>query len=179
MILVDNFLANPCRVRREALKADYIDWEAPDGEIYKRIAMTSVPGFREAIERSVGSVDMLGMGYRLNFGGEMPNAAIHSDLGWGSHAAVLYLSHGTGGTAFWKHKATGATRIDVNDYDLMAAVSGDWDDESKWERIGLAELKFNRCAIYESAEFHSRYPFGAFGTNEQDGRLIAVAFFNK
>ena len=42
----------------------------------------------------------------------------------------------------------------------------------------LARLKFNRAVVYESALFHSRYPFAAFGSGPEDGRLIAVAFFN-
>ena len=179
MITVDNFLSNPCRVRRQALSADFIDWLGPDGQVYKRIAHADVPGLQEAIENAVGAVEMLGMGYRLNFGGEMPNAAIHTDFGWGTHACVLYLSHGAGGTAFWRHKETGAETIGQGDFDLMHAVDGDWDDETKWDMTDLAELKFNRGVIYDSSRFHSRYPFGAFGTSEQDGRLIAVAFFNK
>jgi hypothetical protein len=31
--------------------------------------------------------------------------------------------------------------------------------------------------IYESALFHSRWPFAAFGKGFSDGRLIACAFF--
>jgi hypothetical protein len=177
-LIVDNCLTNPLRVRKQALKAEYIDWLGYDGEVYKRICLTDVPGFREAIEAQVGEIDLLGMGYRLNYGGEMPNAAIHSDLGWGTHAAVLYLSHGEGGTAFWKHKASGATRIESGDVELFDAVKHDWNDESKWEQVGIAPIKFNRCAIYESAEFHSRYPFAAFGESLETGRLVAVAFFN-
>lgn len=178
MIVIDDFLANPLRVRKIALKSEFIDWQTSDGEIWKRVCLDDVPGLQEGIENAVGSVDMLGMGYRLNFGGELPNAAIHSDLGWGSHAAVLYLSHGAGGTAFWKHKETGATRIDIGDTDLVEKVSPDWDDVSKWEMVELAEMKFNRCIIYESQTFHSRYPLAAFGNDEASGRLIAVAFFN-
>ena len=31
--------------------------------------------------------------------------------------------------------------------------------------------------IYDGSLFHSRWPFEAFGTGPQDGRLILVAFF--
>jgi hypothetical protein len=178
VIAVDGFMPDAAAVRAQALAAPYIDWPGHDGEVYKRVCLTTVPGLQDALEHHVGPVHMLGMGYRLNFGGEMPNAAIHSDLGWGSHALVLYLSEGEGGTAFWRHKATGATRIDVGDAGLLAAVEPDWNDPDKWERHHQIDMAFNRAAIYESALFHSRYPFAAFGTGPDDGRLICCAFFN-
>lgn len=176
--ILDDFLPEAASVREEALSAPFIDWRAPDGEVYKRVCLTEVPGLLDAIERAVGPVEMLGMGFRLNFAGELPNHAIHSDLGWGTHALVLYLCDGPGGTAFWRHRATGATRIDPGDEALFARIRDDWNDDSAWELREVAALKFNRAIVYESAEFHSRYPFAAFGSGAGDGRLIAVAFFN-
>jgi len=178
MIVIDHFMPDADEIRAHALASDFVDWPGPDGEVYKRVCLTEVPGLLERLEREIGPVNMLGMGYRLNFGGEVPNAAIHSDLGWGTHALVLYLSEGEGGTAFWRHKATAAHRIDPGDAELFEAVRHDWDDESAWDRIGLAETRMNRVVIYESALFHSRYPFAAFGDSPENGRLIAVAFFS-
>lgn len=175
--VVDDFLPEAEAVRAEALEAPYIDWTGFDDEVYRRICITDVPGLREAIERVCGPVEMLGMGYRLNFGGEMPNAAIHSDMGWGTHAAVVYLSEGEGGTAFWRHRATGAHRIDPGDVALWELVRDDWNRAEAWEQVDCVPMKFNRAAIYEGALFHSRWPFAAFGTGPDDGRLIAVAFF--
>lgn len=174
-IVIDNFL--PESVRADGLCAPFVDWPAHDGEVYKRVALVEVPGLYAAIEGLCGPIDMLGMGYRLNFNGETPNHAIHSDMGWGTHAAVVYLSEGEGGTAFWRHKVTGAERIDPGDVDLYDQIKDDWNDESKWEMTQLVEMKLGRGLIYESARFHSRYPFAAFGTGPDDGRLIAVAFF--
>ena len=178
MIVLDNFLPSPVRVRRQALASDFIDWEGPDGEVYKRVCITEVPGLRDELEKRLGPISVLGMGYRLNYGGELPNAAIHSDLGWGTHACVLYLSDGEGGTAFWKHKETGRDSIDPGDWELYDKIHGEWDDADKWEMQALAEMKFNRCIVYESKYFHSRWPFEAFGEDEKTGRLIAVCFFN-
>ena len=173
--VIENML--PAAARAAALRAEYVDWPAPDGEVYKRVALVEVPGLLEAIERAVGPVELMGMGYRLNYGGEVPNTAIHSDLGWGTHAAVVYLSEGPGGTAFWRHKATGAERIDTGEADLLAEVQGDWDKPDRWGMTELAEMKIGRGVIYESALFHSRWPFAAFGDSPETGRLIAVAFF--
>ena len=177
MIAVDGLLPDIAAVRAHALAADYVDWPGYDGQVYKRVALTAVPGLLEAIEARMGPVDMLGMGYRLNYAGELPNQAVHSDLGWGTHALVLYLCDGEGGTAFWRHKATGAHRIDPGDTELMQRIGSDWDDESKWEMTAIAPLKLGRAVIYESALFHSRHPFAAFGDCPENGRLIAVAFF--
>lgn len=177
MLIIDNAIPDAAGLRAAALCAPFIDWQGYDGQVYKRVALVEVPGLREAIEAAMGPVDMLGMGYRLNFNGELPNQAVHSDLGWGTHAAVLYLSEGEGGTAFWRHKATGAHRIDAGDVELFEQVRHDWNDATRWEQCGLAEMKLGRCVIYESALFHSRWPFEAFGTDPESGRLIAVAFF--
>lgn len=178
MILVDDFLPDAEAVRAAGLRAPYIDWLAPDGEVYRRICLAEVPGLRAGIEAQFGPVEIHAMGYRLNFAGELPNAAVHSDLGWGSHALVLYLNReGEGGTAFWRHRATGAHRIDPGDEALFDQVRNDWNTPDAWELRELAQMQFNRAVLYESALFHSRYPFAAFGNGPDDGRLIAVAFF--
>lgn len=177
MIVIDDFLADAAAVRADGLAAPFIDWPGHDGEVYKRVALVEVPGLQAGIERALGPVRMLGMGYRLNFNGELPNAAIHSDLGWGTHAAVLYLSEGPGGTAFWQHKRTGAERIQQGDHALFEEVRDDWNDPEAWEQRSLVGMKLGRCVIYESELFHSRWPFEAFGADPQSGRLVAVAFF--
>jgi hypothetical protein len=179
VLVFDEFLPDALAVREAALRAPFVDWPGPDGEVYKRVCLTEVPGLRDALERAVGPVEMLGMGYRLNFARELPNHAVHSDLGWGTHALVLYLCEGEGGTAFWRHRATGAHRIDAGDADLLEQVRDDWNDVSAWEQRELVTLKFNRALIYPSPLFHSRWPFEAFGDGADDGRLIAVAFFSR
>ena len=177
ILIVDDFLADPNAVRNDALQSDFIDWQGHDGQVYKRVCLKPVPGLQEAIEGVYGPVEMFGQGYRLNFAGEQPNQSIHSDLGWGTHAAVIYLCEGPGGTAFWQHSKTGASRIEVGDQDLFETIGNDWELESAWSMTGLAKLAYNRAVLYDNALFHSRYPFEAFGTDKHDGRLIAVAFF--
>jgi GNAT superfamily N-acetyltransferase len=176
-VVLENFLPNIDEVRQHALQSQFIDWEAPDGETYKRVCITEVPGLQDAIERVMGPVEMLGMGYRLNYMGEEPNNAIHSDLGWGTHALVLYLGDGPSGTAFWEHKATKTKSITVGEVELLEQIKNDWNNESAWELRNYVSMKKNRATIYESRLYHSRYPFIAFGDKPENGRLIAVAFF--
>jgi len=178
----DDFFQDPDGIRAHALATPFVDWDG-FGETYKRVALVEVPGLHEGLERRLGRrISMLGMGYRLNFNDELPNAAIHSDMGWGTHAAVVYLAHPPegheGGTAFWRHQGTLASRIDPGDVELFEAVRHDWNTLAQWEMQHLIPWKFNRAAIYASALFHSRWPMEAFGTGPDDGRLIAVAFFN-
>jgi hypothetical protein len=174
---IDNFHPFPEKLRELALQQQFIDWMGPDGEVYKRVAILEIPGIRDMIEGLFGPVDMHGMAFRLNYNEEEPNAAIHSDLGWGTHALVHYLCEGEGGTAFWRHKESGSVRIDTGDNWLFEKVVRDWNDELKWSMREMHHVKFNRALIYESALFHSRYPFKAFGDSPETGRLIVVAFF--
>lgn len=179
MKVIDDFLPDAAAVREQAIAADYVDYRAHDGEVYRRVWIGKVPGLIAAVEDAMGPVDMLGMGYRLNYAGEKPNSLIHSDLGWGTHAAVIYLADNPdSGTAFWRHRMTGRQRIDSDDYGLFDEIKADWNTQEAWDRTHFVPMAMNRAVIYESAMFHSRYPFEAFGSTPQDGRLIAVAFFN-
>ena len=177
----DDFMPDPDAIRAHALASEFVDWKGPDGETYKRVWLGEVPGLLERIEAAMGEpVHMLGMGYRLNFGGELPNAAVHSDIGWGTHALVLYLSencNGKSGTAFWSHRRSGLGRFDERLAGDLPALEKEWNDESAWSMNSFVPMRYNRALIYESALFHSRYPFAAFGYNAESGRLIAVAFF--
>lgn len=177
LFVIDDFFPFPQELRAAGIAARYEDWLGPDGQVYKRIARGEIPGIRSMLEGLLGPVEMLGMAFRLNYQGETPNQSIHSDIGWGTHALVLYLSDGPSGTAFWKHKATQTDRIDEGDVWLFEQINKDWEDESKWEQVRFVPMKFNRALIYESALFHSRFPFKAFGTSPETGRLIVVAFF--
>lgn len=175
--VLDDFHPYPEALRQHALGQVFEDWLAPDGELYRRICRMDIPGMLHLIEAAFGPVDMHGMAYRLNYNEEEPNAAIHSDLGWGTHAMVYYLSEGPGGTAFWKHRRTGCHRIDTGDTWLFEQVNHDWNTESAWEQHRLVDMKFNRALFYEGSLFHSRWPFKAFGDSPETGRLIVVAFF--
>lgn len=179
MIIIDDFLPDAHRVRRDALCGQWIDYPAQDGEVYKRVQLVEVPGLQERLEQVEGRpIDIHAQGYRLNFNNELPNNAIHSDLGWGTRALVLYLSDGDSGTAFWRHRATGAHCINVGDHELLEQVQGDWNRPEAWEQVDCCKTKFNRAVIYDGLRFHSRWPFEAFGTGPEDGRLIAVAFYS-
>lgn len=178
IFVIDDFYPFPDKLREFALAQTYIDWRGPDGEIYKRICLIDIPGLTNMLRHIFGSIEMLGQAFRLNYNGEEPNSSIHSDVGWGTHALVLYLSKGESGTAFWRHKKTGTVRIELGDEWLFEQIAQDWNNPDAWEKRRFVPMEFNRAVIYESAFFHSRFPFEAFGNSAKNGRLIAVAFFN-
>lgn len=177
IVVVDNALKDWEALRQVALNADYTDWQGPDGAVYKRICIVHVPEVEALIEDVYGPSNILGMAFRLNYNGELPNQLVHSDVGWGTHAGVIYLSEGPGGTAFWRHIATGATKIEQWEVELAGRLVPDMDDPSKWNMDALVELKPNRAVFYESTYIHSRWPLEAFGTSPETGRLILVVFF--
>lgn len=154
---IHNFFDEPKAIRRFALSRKFVDLHAFDREVYKRIAIVDIPGLTAKVESVMGPCLMLGMGFRLNYGGELPNNARHIDVGWGTHALVVYLSICPEpietGTAFWS-----STR-----------------DEAKL--MDLCHEEFNKGVIYRSDQPHSRWPLEAYGSSPEDGRLIAVAFF--
>src|SRR5688572_8447728 len=135
LAVVDNFLTDPNKLMSAARRATYGPYVGQDGVTYERVAEHLSKDVVDALNEYMGKpISLLGMGFRLNYAGENPNHAIHSDLGWGKYALVLYLSeppsHIVSGTAFWTHLATGEDRILSGDTELLAQVEGDWDDAS-------------------------------------------------
>lgn len=190
--IFDNFLADPEAVRAEFLRLTFSDVIGPaDGATYKRVSVLPPNQFEEELSKAVGKpVKQRYSVVRLNYAGEFPNQRVHSDDSYDRFAAVLYLNRPEdckGGTAFWKHKKTGWEFLPTNrqvrshgkspDRTLKEIVASA-DVESDWEQTRLAEMKFNRVIVYPTSLFHSRYPFEAFGSTPEDGRLIFCSFFN-
>lgn len=178
----NDFLPNPDSVKSRGVRAKYGNYVGKDGEVYKRVSNQIIPEVVDGLQTAMGRpIELLGMGYRLNYAGEMPNHAIHADLGWGTYAAVVYLSEPRApdysGTAFWMHH-TGHDRIKQGEENVLKDVIADWDLPAAWEQVAFVPGKYNRAAIYRSELFHSRWPFTAYGHSPDDGRLIVVAFFN-
>lgn len=190
LLIVDDFLPDPHGFREELLHNSFVDIRFVDGQTYKRIQVRSTDEHRALLEKAVGrKVEQEYSFVRLNFTGELPNNSIHSDAYCGGHVALLYLNlpeQCRGGTALWKHRGTGydalPTEHDVrragkSPVQLMKKLVPDYNRVEAWEQVGLAEMAFNRLAIHPTANFHSRWPFEAFGTTPQDGRLVWISFF--
>lgn len=180
--VIDNFVDEPAILKQKAQTLEFGPYIGQDGVTYERVSEYTNEQVVNALNSFMGyPIQLLGMGFRLNFAGENPNHAIHSDLGWGKYALVLYLSEpidSISGTAFWTHSEQGADRIKKGDVALLTEIQDDWDDLSKWQQNQFVVGKFNRASIYRSELFHSRWPFEGYGSSLDDGRLILVAFFD-
>lgn len=178
----NDFLSNPDAIRSKGVMAKYGNKLGKDGEMYKRVVDGVIPEVVDGLNHAMGRpIELLGMGFRLNYDKEMPNHAIHADLGWGTYASVLYLSTPTSGkysgTAFWQHH-TGHERVKQGEHEVLKDVLKDWDNPLAWNQTAFVPSQYNRCIIYRSELFHSRWPFTGYGTSPADGRLIVVSFFN-
>lgn len=174
MRYVDGAVQNPYELRARALAAPYRNVTVPGDATYKRVWVGRIPELDAAVQDSYPEpLHTVGTAFRLNYQGEMPNNYVHSDIGYGDVAAVLYLSlpeHCEGGTAFWRHKGTGS-RI------LVPGTEQDFVKADAWEQYACVQMKFNRLLVYPTTLFHSRWPWAAFGDNFTNGRLIAVGFY--
>lgn len=189
--IFDDFLPFAGEFREEALIWPFSNVTGPDGEVYKRVQVRENNEFGPRISAALGhkvaqSYSLL----RLNYAGELPNNAIHADSGYDSFAGVLYLNpteQCQGGTAFWRHKATGfeklptaeeVRRLGKSPKRVLETLQADWNRPEAWELVEVVDMKWNRLVIYPSKRFHSRYPFEAFGNCPDNGRLIWVTFFS-
>lgn len=170
-------------LRDQALRATWRDHVSEqDGETYRRVAPAYAPEVADALAVAMGRpVSIVAMGFRLNFAGELPNAAIHSDGdGWGTHALVLPLDlhpPAGNGTAFWEHIATGKQYLASTDVEGVLAMAHQWNAPDEFDQVGFVQARWNQALIYRSDLLHSRWPFEAYGSTPEDGRLTLVVFF--
>lgn len=110
------------------------------------------------------------------------------------HFAVLHYlcGPGHGGTAFYRHRATGFETIDQARFPAYkSAVEGELaalgpppsgyvgGDDARFERIAAFEAVFNRVLVYRGLSLHSADigPDASFDADPRTGRLTANAFF--
>lgn len=180
------FLDKPGAWRTAALSPEGWDdlYSPTDGEVYKRVKLLDDEqewALKEAIRRHIGPAhELLLAAFRANFHGEIPNAYVHSDgEGWGRWALVLSLVDRPveSGTAAWKHKASGRTKLHGYEFEAVPVLARDWNDIDAFEQIDYAPLEWNTATVYPTAMLHSRWPLEGFGSSLEDGRLVLVAFF--
>lgn len=189
LLIVDDFLVNPEGFREAVLSQEWRDIKF-GGEVYRRIQARDFDEHKSLVELATGrTVEQEYTITRLNYKGEMPNNAIHSDNDCGQYAAVLYLNlpgQEQGGTALWRHRATGLESFDEAEirragrspFRTLEQLKQDWNNVEAWEQVALAPMKFNRAIFYPGKCFHSRWPLDAFGSDPEDGRLVWCSFFN-
>jgi hypothetical protein len=92
-----------------------------------------------------------------------------------------------GGTAFYRHRATGFEAITPERaaaYEAARAAEPDpapgyiHGDTYEFEQIGAADAAFDRLLVYRSRQLHSGLPAGALASDPRHGRLTANIFLS-
>lgn len=189
-LVVDNFLANPEVVRQSAIQAGFGTWRPAKGEVGSSVYdgmgfwgahASLLKALSKAIGQPVYPNDMFFRVTNLSTEG----AYVHSDREAGDYTAIVYLSQheAISGTAFYKHRESGLTRMPpfnemvhwTNWEDFKAQMVKGSDED--WEQLEFVEGKYNRALIFEAPFFHSRHPKHGFGTDAESGRLIWATHF--
>lgn len=187
----DNFAPDALAVRNAVIAKGFSAEKGPDGALYTGISQYPVPHWFDRLsELMEAKIEPKLSCFRLNLAGELPHSWVHSDDICAKFASVLYLNlpeQCQGGTAFWKHEALGMDRL-LSDEELREKgidylafhrfMTREWKDLTFWKQHGFVPMKFNRFITYPTCYFHSRYPFEAFGSGPEDGRLIWVCFYD-
>lgn len=183
LIVEDHFLEAPDVVRKEALSAGF------KTAIFRDVAYHGISPVIPEI--NLGRLALiLGFAprvtlsfYRLNLASDIPTTYIHPDSAESEWAGVVHLTaseHCRGGTAFWKHRKTGACSFySAHPPGEASLYREDGLDETKWDLVSLIGMQHNRLLIYPSRLFHSRYPKRTWGDTPETGRLILAFFFNR
>ncbi len=205
LVVVDDFYPDPAAIRRDALAVPY--GPAGDGSYPGQNSVRGycTPAIMQAFSVILGNEvratsEWSNGHFRLSYADSAYRQDIHHDpIAW---SGIIYLNppeQCCGGTAFWRHKASGTDdqptmvqrivdglwRVDgVEPGDLPAArrwvraevTERQGLDRSLWEQSSRVVMRFNRLVLFRSANWHSHLV--NFGSKPEDGRLIQTFFFH-
>lgn len=188
----ENFAPDFQEVRQSVINGGFATQTGPDGAEYTGISMYPVTHWFDRIADLVGCEIVPKIScFRLNLAGEFPHSWVHSDDICAKYASVLYMNEPEqcyGGTAFWRHMDKGIDRLPSKEELTAKGVDADafylsmnaeWKDLGLWSQINFMPMRSNRFITYPTCLFHSRYPFGGFGKDAKDGRLIWICFYDR
>jgi hypothetical protein len=193
-VMIDDFVANPHELRRQALALGY----DPAFKQGNYPGLTSeralpIPGLDAFVSRTIGEPVMAAPATlhghcRLTLRGDKGRSGVHIDPAF--YSGILYLTlpdHCRGGTDFFRHKPTGLERVPATLAGVRAAgftdpnalieqvVNRDTLKPSRWEKSFTAPMRFNRLILFSPWLFHNAAP--GFGGGPDDGRLVYLMFF--
>lgn len=205
VVIIDDFAPDPDALVEAAAACDF----RPLGEYYPGPRVPAPPSYLPSVGAVLAEVlrDRFGFRERLSVRRALfslvttPPSALslaqripHVDaVDPGAIAIVHYLSAAPlGGTAFYRHRATGFETIDTDRQrhfltTLKAefAASGEPapgyidGDTAQFERISLAEPAWNRAVIYRGSLLHcAQVPAAAISPDVRTGRLTIASFLD-
>jgi hypothetical protein len=176
-IVVDDFADHPELMREESLLVRYVRRPMSPGCSEVSLPSRYTPLLGKKFARLAEEKVLWDPGsgtYRKMFLKEVKRTGTafmaHSD-GSLNFIALLYLnlpSECQGGTAFYRHKATGLEgyhdpravlkalkKLKISFTDLQKMIWEDAQKPRRWERTRLVQMKYNRALIYNGWLFHS------------------------
>lgn len=198
LLIVDDFLKDPCAARRAALGLEYNP--ARQHGNFPGLN-SSTPLDTSAIDAAVSRLLGVKLGpapgtqhgaCRLTRKGDKGKSGVHIDPA--AYSRILYLSRpedcarpDAGGADFFRHKRTGLeavpqdpAMIAASGYaDINALVDDGVNKEAtfpaNWERTMCVPARFNRLLLFSPWQFHNAAP--GFGSTAEDARLVMLLFF--
>ncbi len=196
LIVVDDFLGarDAQSLRHTALGLTYPDTTGalPGRESLERI---EIPGLDRTVSQLVGervvpvAPPQPHAAFRITLAGDAAVPPVHVDQAYWS--GVLYLSRPedcSGGTSFFRHRATGSDGAPLDAHGLQAmgyathaemhreVIERDSGDRACWEPTMQVPMRFNRLVLLRPWLWHTAGP--AFGDRMDNGRLVYLVFFS-
>lgn len=193
-IIVDDFLSNPDVVRKQALRLNY---PSLPGKTYFPGTNSEMPllidDIDSVIEELVGEKLMPAPGSahgkcRITKLGDTGLGNVHIDNAHWS--GILYLNtpeQCSGGTDFYRHRASNSERAPVFSEDLATFGykhgSEVWDDfllketnhPEKWEKVFTVPMRYNRLTLFRPWLWHNAGE--PFGDSQDTARLVMLLFY--
>jgi len=196
VIVVDDFYANPDKVRAHALSTDYADITPTDYPgLQSKLSLRAdalTTAFNELVRARIctDAARFTWGGFRCITKATGEGAKVHADIGidW---AAMVYLTPNApmeAGTGFFRHRETGfegppsdrqARALgfrDAADFDDKI-IRRDMGDPSTWELTSLVGPVYNRLVLFRGCRLYHA-PLAGCGDDAASGRLTHNFFFN-
>jgi hypothetical protein len=196
VIVVDDFFADPHRIRELALRTSYVDVRPLNYPGFQSVRSFASEALKEAFTSLTGE-DLIIEPKRLTFGkfrimlsttGSRLQVHLDSAADW---TGLVYLNlpeQCRGGTGFYKHKETGLDRLPTIDEARRLGFnsSAEFDEKvivpdtlkpGSWEQTMFVGMRFNRLVLFRGSElFHGHTV--AWGDTIENGRLTQNFFFD-
>jgi hypothetical protein len=195
VIVIDEFLQDPDRLREKALTLKYAsEGRYPGLNSTEKIAIGGLDNIVSQLVyepvRALTDRDGSHGNCRVSLAEHSEPGRIHVDRSYWS--GILYLSRPEdcrGGTEFFRHLPTGTdhlplTQEALNDtgYETYEALKEqildkDVHDRSKWELTMTVPMRYNRLVLLQPQYWHTAGP--GFGDSLENGRLVYLMFFTR
>lgn len=175
-MIIDDFHPDFEGLREFADYGEFGEVVSPaDGVKYPGICPMRDVGVSALLAAALGRPVTVGYQFmRLSLAGAEPPHWAHHDGTMGDYSLMLYMTRAEycrGGTALLEHLEHG---LDVPD----EIWKRDTNQRSQWRQISMCPMLPNRAFIFRSSLWHAAMPFGGFGGDAYDGRLVLTAFFS-